>query len=188
MDTEKKRIAKSPVKPAVKKATPKKVAAKAPAKKSAKTSIELEKSSGNILSTIRFQLRYHTVYGQSILITGNHPSLGNGDLQKAIPLEYQNDDLWAISIEFGTNGLEHDLQYQYILQNADGSNSIDAGNDKRIVPGHWKCAHLISIDSWNFGGYFENAFYTEPFANVLLKANRTPVTILFPKKLPIYSR
>lgn len=182
MDTEKKRIAKSPVKPAVKKATPKKVVAKAPTKKSAQTNIVLDKSSDIRLSTIRFQLRYHTVYGQSILITGNHPSLGNGDLQKAIPLEYQNDDLWAINIDFGANGLEHDLQYQYILQNADGTNSIDAGNDKRIVPGHWKCAHLISIDSWNFGGYFENAFYTEPFANVLLKANRTPVTVAIPKK------
>ncbi|OYY18635.1 MAG: hypothetical protein B7Y69_10315 [Sphingobacteriia bacterium 35-40-8] len=150
MDTEKKRIAKSPVKPAVKKAAPKKVEAKTPAKKSVNTKKVLDNSKGMILHTIQFQLRYHTVYGQTILVTGNHPLLGNGDLQKAIPLQYQNDDLWAVKIDFGSEGLAHDLQYQYILQNAVGSNSLDAGNDKRILPLHWNCSHLISIDSWNF--------------------------------------
>jgi 4-alpha-glucanotransferase len=182
LDTEKKRIAKSPVKPAVKKAAPKKVEANATAKKSVKTKIVLEKSNGHKLQTIQFQLRYHTVYGQTIFVTGNHPLLGNGDLQKAIPLQYQNDDLWSVTIDFSGHELTQDLQYQYMIQNADGSNSLDAGNDKRIVKAQWNCAQLISIDSWNFGGYFENAFYTEPFANVLLKANWTAIKAIVPKK------
>lgn len=183
MDTEKKRIATTPVKPAVKKASPIKVEAPATAKKTTKKKIALDQTIGNTIQTIRFQLRYHTVYGQTILITGNHPLLGNGDLQKAIPLEYQNDDLWALTVDFGTKGLTEAIQYQYMLQNADGTNSLDAGNDKLIDPNQWAASNLISIDSWNFGGYFENAFYTEPFANVLLKANRTPITVSQPKTI-----
>jgi 4-alpha-glucanotransferase len=182
LDTEKKRIAKSIVKPAANKATPKKAETQTIAKKSAKIKTVLEKTIGTTIQTIQFQLRYHTVYGQEILLTGNHPLLGNADLLKAIPLQYQNDDLWSINIDFTTTGILQPLHYQYILRNADGSSTLDAGNDKIINPAHWDSCHLISIDSWNFGGYFENAFYTEPFAKVLLKANNTSVITPIPKR------
>ncbi len=183
MDTEKKRIAKAPVKPAVKKATPKDGETKAITKKTVKTKIVLDKTVGKKLQTIQFQLRYQTVFGQTILVTGNHPLLGNGNLQKAIPLQYQNDDLWSVKIDFGSNGLTQDISYQYLIQNADGTHSLDAENDKIILSKQWNCAHLISVDSWNFGGYFENAFYTEPFINVLLKDNWTSVEQSLPKKI-----
>jgi len=182
LDTEKKRIAKSIVKPAANKATPKKAETQTIAKKSPKIKTVVEKTIGTTIQTIQFQLRYHTVYGQEILLTGNHHLLGNADLLKAIPLQYQNDDLWSINIDFATTGILQPLHYQYILRNADGSSTLDAGNDKIINPAHWDSSHLICIDSWNFGGYFENAFYTEPFAKVLLKANNTSVITPIPKR------
>ncbi|HRI20017.1 MAG TPA: 4-alpha-glucanotransferase, partial [Panacibacter sp.] len=36
-------------------------------------------------------------------------------------------------------------------------------------------------DAWNHAGYIENAFYTEPFTQVLLKNNFTQVTVKSPK-------
>ncbi|MDE3237047.1 MAG: 4-alpha-glucanotransferase, partial [Bacteroidota bacterium] len=42
---------------------------------------------------------------------------------------------------------------------------------------------VLIKDAWNFAGYFENAFYTEPFQKVLLKENHTAVKIAVPKKV-----
>jgi 4-alpha-glucanotransferase len=40
---------------------------------------------------------------------------------------------------------------------------------------------VLITDAWNHAGYFENAFYTEPFQNVLLKKNYTAVKVKEPK-------
>ena len=41
-------------------------------------------------------------------------------------------------------------------------------------------------DAWNHAGYYNNAFYTEPFQNVLLKNNLTEVKIKAAKKNHAY--
>src|SRR5262249_55065609 len=41
-------------------------------------------------------------------------------------------------------------------------------------------AEALILDAWNFPGYYENAFYTEPFQKVLLAANHTPVETVAP--------
>ena len=40
---------------------------------------------------ISFHLKYQTTYGQEIYIYGNHPLLGNGQVEKAIPLVFLNE-------------------------------------------------------------------------------------------------
>ncbi|MFY7901260.1 MAG: carbohydrate-binding module family 20 domain-containing protein, partial [Chitinophagaceae bacterium] len=64
----------------------------------------VRKKSKTVLSTITvtFQLRFHTNYGQSLFITGNHPNLGDNDQQKAVPLEYVNHNLWSVSLPFSS--------------------------------------------------------------------------------------
>lgn len=128
-----------------------------------------------------FRLRYHTQVGQSLFITGNHPLLGDGQPTRAVPLQYLNEESWQAIINL-TEVTPPDaaITYNYILRNPDGSSVQDWGNDRVIQPSAFKQTEVLIIDSWNHAGAVENAFYTEPFKKVLLKANHTEVRIAPP--------
>lgn len=130
---------------------------------------------------IRFLLKFHTTYGQNLFISGNHVLLGNEVLENALPLKFKDNNTWTAEIDLnGTELPEAGITYNYILKNADGTVSYDWGNDKIIYPLIIKTKEITIIDSWNFAGYFDNAFYTEPFQQVLLKGNHTAVAVKEP--------
>ncbi len=129
-----------------------------------------------MIEKLNFHIRYKTSFGQAIFITGNHPLLGNGKIDEAVPMVYLNDDYWILHLE--TKGLlkEGSLNYSYFIQNADGTRSFDWGSDKTISVDQIDSKELVLIDAWNFTGYTENAFYTAPFSNVLLKGSENTST------------
>ncbi len=149
----------------------------------------------NRLMKLTLRLRYRTRFGQSLWLTGNHPSLG-GETKKAIPLEYLNEEFWQASIPLPPDILKTPISYDYILQNADGSQVTDWGADRRLVPSEFGGAELLVIDSWNDTGAIENVFSTEPFQNTLLAPNFTEVrpslpvgaTYTFRVKAPMLAR
>ena len=121
-------------------------------------------------------MRFHTIVGQSLFITANHPLFGNGDIEKALPMQYLSDELWSAALEVDTAMIPAGgIVYNYLLKSEDGSVSFDWGGDKVITTASVSAEETMIIDSWNFAGYFENAFYSEPFKNVLLKTNYTAV-------------
>ncbi len=135
--------------------------------------LKSKKNSVNRIKKVFFQLRFHTSFGQELFVSGNHPLLGNGDIEKAVPMQYFDEEHWNTSIEF-KDAIEADTEitYQYILKNIDGSISYDWGTDKKINFSHLAHEEILCIDSWNFAGYYENTFYTEPFEKVLLNHNK----------------
>ncbi len=122
-----------------------------------------------------FRLRYHTKFGQLLKLSGNHPLLGNGSGDKAIPLQYLNEEFWQASISLPADEVKARLTYHYILQNEDGSHVMDWGGDRALVPAAFNCDELLVIDSWNDFGAVENAYYTKAFTEVLLKLNEAAV-------------
>jgi 4-alpha-glucanotransferase len=146
----------------------------------ASPSIVKQKTSG---FTLVLQLRFTTQFGQNIYVMGNHPLLGNNNIEKAVPLTYFNENYWKLSLSFsGKDLVNESVRYQYLIKNADGTISYDwGGNDKSFNPTNIKSKELLLIDSWNAAGYFENAFYTEPFKNVLLKNSFAQIEIAKPK-------
>jgi 4-alpha-glucanotransferase len=131
---------------------------------------------------ITFHLKFHTTFGQNLFIVGNHPLLGDNDPAKAIPLQYFNEEYWVITLDFTASDLIQDtITYHYILRNTDGTYSDDWGNDKQLHLKESKAKEIHVTDAWNFAGYYENAFYTEPFTKVLLPSHHTPVTTKTPK-------
>ncbi len=131
-----------------------------------------------------FKLRYHTNVGQSLWLTGNHPFLGEGDENKAIPLQYADGEFWQATVEFplSADG-KTEITYHYILRNADGSRVHDWGQDRTIDLSEWQGSEVLIIDAWNDTGYVENTFYTEPFKEVLLRANRTEISTSAPARV-----
>lgn len=131
---------------------------------------------------VTFHLKFHTTFGQDLFIVGNHPLLGDHDPAKAIPLQYFNEEYWVVTLDFAASDLIQDtITYHYILRNTDGTYSDDWGNDKQLHLKESKAKEIHVTDAWNFAGYYENAFYTEPFTKVLLPSNHTPVTTKAPK-------
>ena len=135
------------------------------------------------IQVVRFQLRFHTVYGQELFISGNHPLLGNGNPDQAVAMQYDNDSFWSVEIDFSVNDdLYEPIHYQYILRNANGVLNFECGDNKVLDPSFMSSPNITTVDAWNYAGYYENAFYTEPFVQVLLKANHTEVTVAIPNK------
>jgi 4-alpha-glucanotransferase len=120
---------------------------------------------------ISFHLKYQTTYGQEIYIYGNHPLLGNGQVEKAIPLVFLNESYWVLHLDCPEFLQQDVITYHYFIKNADGSLLFDWGNDKCFTPNNITSNELILLDAWNYAGFVENVFYTEPFLKVLLKPN-----------------
>lgn len=168
-------------KAAAKKPTPKKASSVATKAKVLKKAAKPAKKTA--ATKIIFQLKFHTKPGQLLFVTGDHPIVGNENIANALPLQYLNEETWAASADIDAASVpEQGIQYNYILKNQDGSVMYDWGNDKKLMPGLFKYEEVLIADSWNFAGYYDNAFYTEPFQNVLLKNNHTEVKIKEPRK------
>lgn len=106
-------------KSASKAASPKTTATKTPKASS-------RKPAKNVLQKIIFQIRFHTTFGQSLYILGNHPLLGNGEEEKAVPLQYFNDEYWYLVLELSAKDLlDQEITYHYILRNTDGVVNYD---------------------------------------------------------------
>ena len=143
-----------------------------------------EKRTIATLQKIIFQIRFKTTYGQEMFITGNHPVMGSNKLENALPLQCFNEEYWMLELDISALPLiDTSITYHYILKHPDGTISYDWGNDKIVNPSKYQTAELVIIDAWNYAGYFENSFYTEPFTQVLLKDNFTPVISPAPKNI-----
>jgi len=149
------------------------------------------------LQKITFRIKFHTNPGQSLFVTGNHVLLGNNRAEDAFPLNYLNNDYWVGTLEIpSSQHLFEDVSYNYIVKNADGTTTIEWGEDKIIVPLTHKTKEALLIDSWNSSSFIENTFYTEPFKRVLLKENITAaenevpetITHIFRAKAPLLAK
>ncbi|MCW3079814.1 4-alpha-glucanotransferase [Segetibacter sp.] len=154
-------------------------------------------ANGSVLRKITFQIKFQTVIGQSLLVSGSHALFGNNDLEKAFPLSYLNENYWFGTVEMPEGQpLTGDVTYNYVLKNAEGRISVEWGTDKVITSNFFDREELLLIDSWNPSSLIENTYYTEPFQEVLLKENYTEleavvqekVTHIFRAKAPLLAK
>ncbi len=134
------------------------------------------------VTKLLFQLKFHTKPGESIYITGNHEMFGNNNPDEALEMQYLNEDTWVVSFDMPASSVPAEgIEYNYVLKSTDNSSVFDWGMDKVLTPDLFKYDEVLIADSWNHAGYYDNAFYTEPFQNVLLKNNLTEVKTKEPK-------
>jgi len=116
---------------------------------------------------VQFYLRFHTEFGQSLLVSGNVEELGSDDLSKSLTMTYLNEQFWTATIEIKQKRLSH-LHYKYLLKTSDGEIIPEFGNDRSGDLAKNGADELQFIDTWNHAGEFENAFFTAPFQKILL--------------------
>ena len=116
---------------------------------------------------IVFYVRYHTSFGQSLLISGNLDALGNDEAGKAMPLNYVDDQFWSASIEVEAEALPDEVNYRYLLRDPDGFEITEGERERSFNFPEGKFKEVTMVDTWNHAGLSENALYTQPFQQVL---------------------
>jgi len=124
---------------------------------------------------LTFKLRFHTAPGDSLWLAGDHEIFGSNDPGKEIPLQYVDAKFWQVTLVLPRNmAPDADIAYHYIWRHASGSISEDWGVGRTVNPATVNHDELLIVDSWNHPGFYENAFYTEPFRGVLLRCDPAP--------------
>lgn len=131
---------------------------------------------------IHFSIRYKTVWGQRLLVSGNIPALGMGDFQKAMPLGFNFPEEWSGVVEVADDELPL-LRYHYLLFNENTGTFTEEWETGRRIPEPDKLpAHLFCFDQWNATNDLGNVFLTAPFKQVLLKDRHASTLLSYPKK------
>ncbi len=117
---------------------------------------------------VNFYLRYFTSFGETLSVSGNHAALGNDDVNKAIPLKYFNNEFWLAEVDISREE-PVEIEYRYVFTGKDGKQTVEWGDDRIIDFDNHAAKEITVIDTWNFAGNPENAFFTKPFQDVLLK-------------------
>ena len=131
---------------------------------------------------IEFFVRFSTRYGQSLWVTGNNDVLGNGNIEKAFPLQYFNSEYWYGSVDIVAEAATDELNYHYILKEETGNIISEWGNDRIVFLRDANTSILTCCDTWNHAGEIDNAFYTKAFQEILL-ARKEPI-----KKTPLLKK
>ena len=121
---------------------------------------------------IHFYLRFSTQFGQSIFVSGDADILGNDDTSKALPIQYLNEQFWHGSINIDTAASSAPIRYKYILREDGKPETIEFGDDRILAVDTINAEEVNVFDTWNFSGEKENAFFTQPFQDVLLKRSK----------------
>jgi 4-alpha-glucanotransferase len=117
--------------------------------------------------TIQFYLRYHTHFGQTLLIVGNNKYLGDNDSSKALSLSYFNEDFWKVTIPF-PDDFDDNIHYKYILKDKDGTEIFDGEENRFLDVSLRRRKNYTIIDTWNAAGDIGNVFFSMAFSKVLL--------------------
>ncbi len=123
---------------------------------------------------LHFYLRFHTEFGQSLWVGGNTAELGNDDPEQAIAMAYLDNEFWYVAITVPKKNWQKDgLVYKYYMKNKEGGLTGEWGHDRLITAPGKATFEMQLLDTWNHAGDYENAFFTSPFTNVLLKHNHS---------------
>ncbi len=126
--------------------------------------------------TVTFRLRFSTQPGQSLWLAGKHPLPAH-----PVPLQYVDPEHWQVMVPLEPSVAGATLDYSYVFLRADGSQTTDWGQDRKLVPARYGRPELLVLDAWNHAGFVENAFYTQPFKDVLLAERFTEVKTVVPQ-------
>lgn len=119
---------------------------------------------------IHFFIRYNTHFGESLLLSGNIPQLGDSNPAMAITMNYLNETFWSYNLELDafSSELPEKIQYHYFFKDKQGRITEEWGDGKIIELNKITAEDIYVIDTWNFAGQFENVYFTAPFQEVLL--------------------
>lgn len=115
--------------------------------------------------TLHFHINYHTLWGETLYITGNIPALGNGDTEKALEMTMTGPDLWEAEIEIPATTAAFD--YSFIVKAPGQAWRFEWGTPHRFVPGKAIGRYAI-FSNWQ-DMPFDKPFYSSAFTQGIFR-------------------
>lgn len=113
--------------------------------------------------TIKFFINYNTEWGEELFITGSSSELGGFEINSALKLKYNKDNIWSGEIKL--DGVkERTLSYKYFIKNSKEEIYFEAGRGRCIAIGT-NTNEIITHDQWQ-GNDIEAPFLSAPFTQV----------------------
>jgi len=98
---------------------------------------------------IKFNINFHTVWGQALFIVGSIPELGNWDVSAAKEMHYSENGNWSFELELPKKAVN--IEYHYFLKS----------NDKLIFE-EWEKNHCLTITNANQSYYLLDYWQNRP--------------------------
>lgn len=117
---------------------------------------------------IYFYIRFSTKFGQSLFLKISIPDKTGKFEEQTVEMKYLNEDFWTYSLHLPEK-IQGVIHYKYILKGVDGklSSELYDGKTSKIT-----AEEIHVVDTWNFEGEAENAYYTAPFHDVLFSPQK----------------
>ena len=135
---------------------------------------------------ITFKTNYATQWGEQVVVTGNIPELGNGDVKAALRLDYSAGDNWGKSLYIEADKFE----YQYLVVNESSEELNREWGEYRsfsLTKKEGEPTNITLKDTWRAKYHPENLLYNAAFLKVIFnpKKHKTPSTKLSKRRLAI---
>ena len=124
---------------------------------------------------IEFFLRFSTVPGQKLLISGNIAELGGTQgIQQAIAMEYHDHDHWKYTLVLSKETFQahKEISYTYHFVDQNGA-AVDDWSKGRVLSLKDDKHDLAILDTWIDMGDVENIYHTAPFYHIFDKVQST---------------
>ncbi len=111
------------------------------------------------MNPIKFQINYHTVFGQDVYVCGSIPELGDFDEDKALRLTH-NGEIWTAEIDLKTS--VETLQYYYLIRQQSITVRRDWGRHRRVTLAEGKT--FLLYDMWKdkpYHSYLYSSVFSE---------------------------
>lgn len=133
---------------------------------------------------VQFQIEYRTYFGQQVMMSGTHLSLGNGDREKAAVMQITDPaaGIWTLTLDVDPG---ERFTYRYFIQEDRNANIIDEwGPDRIFCETSENCKTKLCIDYWRSMSDPDYALFSSAFASAIFNTQSHK----FPRKKPKISK
>ena len=123
---------------------------------------------------IVFKIEYRTRWGQELYVTGSHSSLGNFEEEKAVPMRYEGDGIWSLTLNL--QGASSGFNYHYLVKEYGQSYDKEWGEPRTFIPSELNHTYYL-YDVWQ-NMPADSSFYSSAFNKVILARHRTGSDVL----------
>jgi 4-alpha-glucanotransferase len=121
---------------------------------------------------IRFNINYHTVWGEQLYVVGSGPELGLWDESRARVMSYIQGDEWKLEINL-PDRKDAEFTYRYIVKNDKGAVICEGGEPRAFSPDGADITEpydMVEVrDWWRPLTDHESLFLTSAFTDVVFK-------------------
>lgn len=141
---------------------------------------------------IKFNINYHTVWGQSVFIIGSIPELGAWDLRKARELNYTDNDNWTLELELPDRATHFEYRYfsklngEMRMEEGDNKHHLAITNTKQsyYILDYW---YILPKNHFFYSSAFTHSWMARPH-NLLKKKIKSEKKILLKVLAPSVKR